>query len=76
METGFIRQPDVLRVTSFSARTLWRRCAAGTFPKPVKLSPRVSAWHVEDVRAWVDAQLQPNPVTRATGPRKARARHG
>ena len=41
---------------SADLETLWRRVKAGTFPKPVKLSERVTAWRVEDVRQWLDAQ--------------------
>lgn len=40
----------------FSAPTLWRKVSAGTFPKPKRLSRRVTAWKVGDVRAWLDAQ--------------------
>lgn len=40
----------------FSAPTLWRKVAAGTFPKPVKLSQRVTCWKVSEVRAWMMAQ--------------------
>lgn len=38
----------------FSSATLWRKVGDGTFPKPVKLSERVTAWRVEDVRRWLD----------------------
>ena len=40
----------------FSAPTLWRKVAAGTFPKPSKLSERVTCWNVGQVRAWLTAQ--------------------
>ena len=40
----------------FSAPTLWRMVKAGTFPKPIKLSARVTAWNVGAVRAWLLAQ--------------------
>jgi prophage regulatory protein len=40
----------------FSAPTLWRKVKAGTFPKPIKLSERVTAWNVGAVRAWLLAQ--------------------
>ncbi len=40
----------------FSAPTLWRKVAAGTFPKPIKLSERVTCWKVSEVRAWMNAQ--------------------
>lgn len=37
----------------FSAPTLWRKVKEGSFPKPIKLSSRVTAWRVGDVRAWL-----------------------
>ena len=40
----------------FSAPTLWRIVKAGKFPKPTKLSARVTAWQVGQVRAWMSAQ--------------------
>ena len=40
----------------FSAPTLWRKVKAGTFPKPHKLSTRVTAWRVKQVREWMTAQ--------------------
>ena len=35
-----------------SKATLWRWCATGQFPKPVQLSPGISAWPVEVVEQW------------------------
>jgi prophage regulatory protein len=40
----------------FSSSTLWRTVKAGTFPEPIKLSTRVTAWRVGDVRAWIKAK--------------------
>lgn len=55
-ETGFLRQPQVLTFVPISKSTLWRRVGAGTFPAPVKLSPRVTVWRAEDVRRWIAEQ--------------------
>lgn len=55
-ETGFLRQPQVLAFVPISKSTLWRRITAGTFPAPLKLSPRVTVWRVEDVRYWIVEQ--------------------
>lgn len=49
-------RPGVAPILPVSNATLWRRVKEGTFPKPVKLSERVTAWRVEDVRQWLDAQ--------------------
>ena len=55
--TGFIRQSQIVgSILPVGASTLWRWVNAGTFPKPVKLSARVTAWRCEDVRLWLDQQ--------------------
>lgn len=52
------KRPDAPVPLPFSAPTLWRKVKAGTFPKPHKLSERVTAWKVGDVRAWIASQTQ------------------
>ena len=47
------KRPDTPAPLPFSAPTLWRKVKAGTFPAPVKLSERVTAWNVGSVRAWI-----------------------
>lgn len=47
------KRPDSPAPLPFSAPTLWRKVKAGTFPAPVKLADRVTAWKVGDVRAWI-----------------------
>jgi predicted DNA-binding transcriptional regulator AlpA len=50
-ETGYLRQAQLIpAIFPFSSATLWRKVKAGTFPKPVKLGPRITAWRVEDIR--------------------------
>ena len=62
--TAFIRESQLVQcpnrpansaILPFSAATLWRKVAAGTFPKPIKLSKRVTAWRVGDVRSYLQA---------------------
>lgn len=51
---SYIRQKDVLELIPFSAATLWRRVKADpTFPKPVKLSARITAWSRAEIYAWL-----------------------
>ena len=50
------KRPDTPAPLPFSAPTLWRKVKAGTFPKPIKLSERVTAWNVGTVRAWLATQ--------------------
>jgi len=42
-----------------SKSTLWRRVRTRTFPEPVKLSERITAWRVEDIRRWIAEQGLP-----------------
>ena len=39
-----------------STATIWRKLAAGTFPKPVKLGERITAWHLDDIEEWLAAR--------------------
>ena len=52
---GFVREPQVLRVIPWKRSTLWSKAKNGDFPRPVKLSARVTAWRCEDVWAWIEA---------------------
>jgi len=59
-DSAFVREAQIVQSKRnpsaplpFSAATLWRLVAAKTFPAPVKLSERCTAWKVSDVRAWM-----------------------
>lgn len=56
-ETGYVRQVQLVKIIPFSAATLWRKVKDGSFPSPVKLSARVTAWRVEDIRSWMEARI-------------------
>jgi predicted DNA-binding transcriptional regulator AlpA len=47
--TGFVRLPRVLDVIPVSRSAFWAGVKTGKYPKPVKLSPRCTAWRVEDI---------------------------
>lgn len=49
------KRPLATPVLPFSAATLWRKVRDGSFPAPIKLSERVTAWKVGDVRQWLNA---------------------
>lgn len=51
--TGFIRLPQVLEFIPVSKSTWWDGIKTGRFPKPVKLSERVTAWRAEDIHALI-----------------------
>jgi prophage regulatory protein len=49
-ETGFLRLPQILGVIPLGKTCWWKGVKEGRFPKPVKLSPRCTAWRAEDIR--------------------------
>lgn len=53
----YLRQAQLIpRILPFSAATLWRKVKNGTFPKPIKLSDRITAWRVSDVHNWMESR--------------------
>ena len=79
-DSAFIRESQLVQSPKrpaspaplpFSAPTLWRKVKAGTFPAPVKLADRVTAWKVGDVRAWIASHC----ATQQTGT-QAKSREG
>lgn len=56
-ETGYIRAARLVpAIVPIARSTLHKWVAEGRFPKPVKLGPAVTAWRVEQVREWIEAQ--------------------
>lgn len=61
--SGYIRQSQLIPdIVPFSPATLWRKVKSGEFPKPVKLSARITAWDASLIRAWLDSKTQHNAV--------------
>lgn len=52
--SGFLRLPQVLAIVPVSKSTWWEGCKSGRFPKPVKLTPRTTAWRAEDIAELVE----------------------
>lgn len=52
-ETGFVRLPQVLSVIPVCKSSWWAGVKSGRYPKPVKLSPRRTAWKAEDIHALI-----------------------
>jgi len=61
-ETGFLRITQILGnpknntppIIPVSKSTWWAGVAAGRFPQPLKLSPGVTVWRAEDIRALIE----------------------
>lgn len=65
-ETGYLRLPQIVGKSAtetalaipalipVSKSTWWAGVRSGRYPKPVKLSERITAWRVEDIRALIE----------------------
>jgi len=57
-ETGFLRLYQIVgdikrgipALLPISKSAWWAGVASGQFPKPIKLSPGITVWRVEDIR--------------------------
>ncbi len=66
-ETGYVRlsqivgdpkaEPPIPAIFPISKSTLWSWVKSGRFPRPVKLGPRITAWHIEDIRSLLDKKV-------------------
>ncbi|HSI00066.1 MAG TPA: AlpA family phage regulatory protein [Reyranella sp.] len=50
--SGFLRIRDLVKRVPVSKSTVWLWVQEGKFPKPVKLSERVTAWPVAAIDQW------------------------
>jgi len=60
--SGFLRLEQVLQLIPVSKATWWNGCRTGQFPKPYKLSPRITAWKVIDIQQCIE-QFEPSCST-------------
>ncbi len=53
----FLRISDVAEKTALSESTIWLWVSNGQFPKPKKLSPKVTIWEETKVDEWMQLKL-------------------
>jgi predicted DNA-binding transcriptional regulator AlpA len=51
---GYVRLPTILFHIPVGRSTFLKKVSDGIYPSPVKLSERVSAWRVEDIRNLIE----------------------
>jgi prophage regulatory protein len=49
---GYLRLKDVVKRVPVAKSTIWLWVSDGKFPRPVKLSERVTAWPVSSIERW------------------------
>lgn len=57
-DSAYVRQPVVEGLFACSSATVWRMVKRGTLPAPRKLSERVTAWNVGQLRAALKSEAR------------------
>lgn len=52
----YVRLRELKTMVPFSVPTIWRKSRDGTFPPPIKLSARITAWNREAVEQWLQTK--------------------
>ncbi len=52
-KVGYIRVATLAKFLGISKTTIWRKSKDGTFPKPVRLTEKTTAWKAELVHEWL-----------------------
>lgn len=57
IEQVLFRARQVAAREGVSEPTIWRWVANGKFPKPIKISEGVTAWHLTDLMNWEKSRM-------------------
>lgn len=52
-DIGFLRMPDVKKLTGLGRSSIYQMMADGVFPRSVAISSRAVGWMVRDIRGWL-----------------------
>ena len=53
----FLRIKDVMDKTGIARSTIWLWVSEDKFPKPIKLSPRITVWENSKLDDWMQERL-------------------
>lgn len=54
----FLRVKQVSVMTTLSPSNIWDMVARDKFPKPTKLSSRVTIWTLQQIQDWMNEQIE------------------
>ncbi|TLP36951.1 helix-turn-helix transcriptional regulator [Arcobacter arenosus] len=53
----FLRITSVMDRTGLAKSTIWLWVKENKFPKPIKLSPRITVWEEEKIVGWMESKI-------------------
>lgn len=54
---NFLRIKDVMKKTGIAKSTIWLWVSEGKFPKPIKLSSRITVWESNKINNWMENKI-------------------
>lgn len=73
MANRFIPMDEVIDRVSFSKTHIYRKIAAGTFPRPVPLGPHKVAWLESEISDWMAGRVDAREAKEEVSERRSRA---
>ena len=55
--SNFLRIVEVMKKTGIAKSTIWLWVSEGKFPKPIKLSPRITVWEEKEINHWMSNKI-------------------
>jgi len=55
---SYLRITDVVQKTGIAKSTIWLWVKQKKFPKPIKLSPRITVWAEDKIDAWLKIKVE------------------
>ena len=52
-QTRLLRLPEVAAAVGLRKTSIYNNIRTGTFPQPVRLTPRARAWRSDEIAAWI-----------------------
>lgn len=57
-EERLIRLPEVMKMTSLARSTVWHLAKNGSFPQPIRLSPKITVWRAGEIQDWIKSRIR------------------
>jgi len=54
---NFLGITEVMKKTGIAKSTIWLWVSEDKFPKPIKLSPRITVWEEKKINYWMKEKL-------------------
>lgn len=54
----FIRINELIEKTGIARSTIWLWVSEDKFPKPIKLSPRITVWEEDKIEDWMNKKIK------------------